>query len=133
MQRNARASDAGKEGRTKVFFDMTVGNRPAGRIEFELYNDIVPRTAENFRALCTGERGGNFGYAGSAFHRVISGFMAQGGDFTAGDGTGGTMVARSLSLISLSRSLARPLRNPPPPRRLRPWSVRDATPRPRRP
>jgi len=56
-------------GRSKCFFEMTVAGKPAGRIEFELYNDVVPKTAENFRALCTGEKG--FGYAGSPFHRCI--------------------------------------------------------------
>ncbi|CAM9812431.1 unnamed protein product [Ectocarpus sp. 6 AP-2014] len=86
------------EGGPQIFMDIRIGDRKVGRMVFELYASVVPRTSENFRALCTGERGVSkktnqrLHFKDSIFHRIIPGFMAQGGDFTRGDGTGGESI-----------------------------------------
>lgn len=74
-----------------VFMDINIGETPAGRIKMELFSDVVPKTAENFRQLCTGECRRDArpqGYKNATFHRVVPNFMCQGGDFLNGDGTG---------------------------------------------
>ena len=82
--------------RVRVYFDLSVSGKPAGRITFTLFYKELPKTCENFRGLCTGEykdaAGKVLTYKGSSFHRVITDFMAQGGDFTKGNGTGGVSI-----------------------------------------
>lgn len=105
--KNNKDSDGGNENddnvepsaRQRTFFDITLGGLPAGRIIFELYNDITPKTVENFRALCTGDlqtvgkvTGKRLHYKGVIFHRVVKDFMIQAGDFSAGNGTGGESI-----------------------------------------
>jgi len=81
-----------------VFFDIGIGGEAAGRVVIELRTDVAPRTCENFRALCTGEKGASFKsgkrlhFKGCPFHRIIPGFMCQGGDFTRQNGTGGESI-----------------------------------------
>ncbi len=93
----AAATSAGAAENPKVALDVTIDGKPAGTLTLELFADVVPKTTENFRALCTGEKGmGKSGkplsYAGTPFHRIIPGFMIQGGDFTRGNGTGGESI-----------------------------------------
>ena len=86
----------------KVFMNIKIGNKEPQKIVFKLYNDVCPKTCENFKKLCTGELGNKFvtgqtasknlHFKGSPFHRIIKGFMAQGGDFTNGNGTGGLSI-----------------------------------------
>jgi peptidyl-prolyl isomerase F (cyclophilin D) len=90
MAAGISSAQAADKALPRVFFDLTADGEALGRVVMELRSDVVPKTAENFRALCTGEKG--FGYKGSTFHRVIPGFMCQGGDFTNHNGTGGKSI-----------------------------------------
>ncbi|KAI0919973.1 cyclophilin peptidyl-prolyl cis-trans isomerase Cyp2 [Taiwanofungus camphoratus] len=90
LRRFATSGSATETPMSNVFFDVAIDTKSTGRIVFKLYDDVVPKTARNFRELATGQHG--FGYAGSTFHRIIPSFMLQGGDFTRHNGTGGKSI-----------------------------------------
>jgi hypothetical protein len=96
--KSAANNNQQQQSRTRCFFDVEFNSHPVGRIVLELFNDLCPKTCENFRALCTGEKGvgattnKKLYYKSCPFHRVIKGFIIQGGDFTDGDGTGGESI-----------------------------------------
>lgn len=98
MSEDEKKPDIKKLDRPRCFFDISIGGVSSGRIVCELFNDIAPKTAENFRALCTGEcgvgssTGKSLHFKGSIFHRVVKDFMIQGGDFSNGNGTGGESI-----------------------------------------
>merc|ERR1712060_313515 len=97
ITKNFSALPEFKQDNVQVYFDMTIGTEgeegfESGRVVMEIFNKDAPKTAENFRALCTGEKGAEYHYKGNKFHRIISKFMMQGGDTTAGNGTGGMSV-----------------------------------------
>lgn len=100
-EKSGKDSDGGtnRSERKRTFFDISLGGLPAGRMVFELYGDVAPKTVENFRSLCTGElealgksTGKRLHYKGVIFHRVVKDFMVQSGDFSAGNGTGGESI-----------------------------------------
>ncbi|NXL32721.1 RBP2 ligase, partial [Glaucidium brasilianum] len=84
------AAGLSKDTNPVVYFEVSADDEPLGHITMELFSNIVPRTAENFRALCTGEKG--FGFKNSSFHRIVTDFVCQGGDITNHDGTGGRSI-----------------------------------------
>ena len=90
----ARRDQAQKEAAVtdSVFFDIAINGKSAGRITMGLYGDVVPKTAQNFKAICTGESEASLTFRGSPFHRIVPKFVAQGGDITSGDGKGGESI-----------------------------------------